>query len=73
MSLYFYSNYPGGYNGSSSFFQQPKKWGKLIDDNTNYDGTGDVVELFVAGENGSRIEIKGKPLGTNVAKSCGFL
>ena len=43
-------------------------WGKLIDDNTNYDGTGDVVELFVAGENGSRIEmIKVKPLGTNVA------
>jgi hypothetical protein len=43
-------------------------WGKLIDDNTNYDGTGDVVELFVAGENGSRIDmIKIKPLGTNVA------
>lgn len=43
-------------------------WGKLIDDNTNYDGTGDVVELFTAGENGSRIDsIKIKPLGTNVA------
>ena len=43
-------------------------WGKLIDDNINYDGTGDVVELFVAGENGSRIDsIKVKPLGTNVA------
>ena len=43
-------------------------WGKLINGNTNYDGTGSVVELFTAGTNGSRIDmIKVKPLGTNVA------
>lgn len=45
-------------------------WGKLTTANTAMDGTGTVVELFIAGTNGSRIDqIKVRPLCDSATQS----
>ena len=56
-------------NTSPIFPLTPKiSWGTVTTANTAKDGTGTVVTVFTAGENGARVDyLKIRALGTNIA------